>query len=58
MANLIKKAAALGLKDRVMWLDEYVSTEELMKVIKCTSVFLTPFDESTPISVSSKVSTP
>lgn len=52
MANLMKQATALGVKDRVVWLDEYVPTEELMDVIKCTSVFLTPFDENTPTSVS------
>lgn len=58
MANLIKQATAQGLKDRVIWLDEYVSTEELMKVIKCTSVFLTTFDENTPTSVSLTATTP
>lgn len=51
MANLIEQAVALGVKDNVIWLDEFVPTEELIKVIKCTSVYLAPFDENTPTSV-------
>ena len=52
MANLIKQATALGVEDSVIWLDHFVPMGELMNVIKCTSVYLTPFDESTPTSVS------
>ena len=52
MANLMKQATALGVEDNVIWLDHFVPTQELMNVIKCTSIYLTPFDESTPTSVS------
>ncbi len=51
MLNLIRQAAALGIRNRVIWLDKFVATEELLTLFQCTSVFLTPFDEITPTSV-------
>ena len=51
MVNLIEQATALGVEDNVIWLDKFVPTEDLMMMFKCTSVYLTPFDESTPTSV-------
>jgi hypothetical protein len=51
MVNLIEQATALGVKDNVIWLDKFVPSEDLMMMFKCTSVYLTTFDESTPTSV-------
>ncbi len=51
MRNLLDLATALGLKDKVIWLNNFVPTEELMLMFKCTSVYVTTFDESTPTSV-------
>ena len=51
MVNLIEQATALGVKDNVIWLDRFVPSEDLMTMFKCTSVYLTTFDESTPTSV-------
>ena len=47
-----------GVRDRVIWLDKFVSTEELAAMFECTSVFVTPFDESTPTSVRDPVAKP
>lgn len=51
MKNLMEQAAAFGVKDNVLWLDKFVPTDELMMVFKCTFIYLTTFDESTPTSV-------
>ncbi|CAL8465900.1 g5436 [Coccomyxa elongata] len=50
MTNLMRQATALGLKDKVIWLDEFVPTDKIMDMIKCTTIYLTPFDENTPTS--------
>ena len=50
--NLLEQARARNINDNIIWLDRYVASEDLMMVFKCTAVYLTPFDESTPTSVS------
>lgn len=52
MRNLMDQATAHGVKENVIWLDKFFPTEDLMTMFKCTSVYLTTFDESTPTSVS------
>lgn len=52
MNNVIEQAMAGGSRDRVIWLDTFIPIKELMTMFKCTSVYLTLFDESTPTSVS------
>ena len=56
MLQRVPGCGAQGVRDRVIWLDKFVSNEELARMFECTSVFVTPFDESTPTSVRTSTS--
>lgn len=52
MKNLMDLSTVHGVRENVIWLDRFVTTEELATVFRCTSIYVTPFDECTPTSVS------
>ena len=52
MAGWLRLASALGVRKRVLWLPDFVHAEELRRMLRRACVFVTPFDESTPTSVS------
>ena len=51
MAAWLRLASALGVRERVLWLPDFVHEAELMRILQRACVFVTPFDESTPTSV-------
>jgi hypothetical protein len=52
MENLLDMANAYGVRDHVLWVNAFVSNEELALMLACTTIYITPFDECTPTSVS------
>ena len=52
MARWLRLASVLGVRKHMLWLPDFVHATELMHMLRRASVFVTPFDESTPTSVS------
>ena len=51
MPGLLALAAERGVRAHVLWLGDFVHEAELGAMLTQASVFVTPFDESTPTSV-------
>ena len=50
LANLLSKARELGVKNNLIWYNEYMSIQDLRILMKRTDIYVTPYDEIAPTS--------